>query len=93
MTRLCGAFDSETAADMLREEGYLVIRPGDTSPLGELVMAAVEFHGGGLYAPGRPPRLSIAASRLAHVADVCGEDPAVRAWTGKAMDPSSYPSE
>ena len=74
----------EELARQLKKAGYIVLAPGDTSPLGELVRAAVALAGASLYVPGDiDGRMTQEAWRLLNVTEYIAEDPAVRAWAEK----------
>lgn len=82
---LTGDVDStldEMKAEHLRSRGYLVLAPGDTSPVGELVnMAFVvedEWE--------RSDHLRELGSRMSDVVDAVKEDPAVRAWVERGRN-------
>lgn len=74
------ADDSEIAI-ALRSRGYLVLAPGDNSPLGKLVRAAVDFvaAGSNYYLSGRLLRA------MAYHARKVAKDPTVCAWAEKTM--------
>lgn len=63
---------AEEDAAWLRSRGYLVIPPGDASPVGELVRAAVA-RATNMPDPGFEDSLHYAA-------DEAADDPAVRQW-------------
>ena len=68
----------ELAAERLREKGYIVLSPGDTGPLGELVRTLVERD----YCD-MPTEVFVHAK----------QDPAIRAWASAETGPCSCPSE
>jgi hypothetical protein len=66
---------------MVPPVGALVLPPGDTSPLGELVRAAVEFHGS------HPDEMvDEFDAALFGAADATAEDPAVRQWAERGRE-------
>lgn len=63
--------------EALRKLGYLVIPPGDASPVGELVRAACAYDG---FPLARVGVFTVEAEQLLRAAVDVPEDPAVRAW-------------
>ena len=66
----------------LESRGYLIIPPGDTSPLGELVRAAVRMVDEGDYTHLANGMTAIEGGDWVHMRET-GYDPAVRAWAEK----------
>jgi hypothetical protein len=69
-------------AEHLRQCGYLVIPPGDASPVGELVRAAIEY----AEAPMVGTLICEADDRLHMQAYEVRQDPAVRQWAERGRE-------
>lgn len=65
------------AVSALRSHGYLVLPPGDTSPLGELVRAAIASHQCEVHG------CVTCDDRLFAAVDDTAKDPTIRAWVDR----------
>jgi hypothetical protein len=70
----------------MQAKGYLVIPPGDASPVAELVMAAVARERGWPWCAETPQTMTRETLTLLNAAGDVRNDPAVRAWVERGRE-------